>query len=187
MAVTLPYPTLGPGVIDAAQITANFNAVLSAVSTIDNSDVEDGANLDINKLSASYEYLAVKLSGATTGAIGTVVDFFPLYDDGKGSWTVVGSNYLLLTGGTTKPAIQLQNGYYTDNTTTWNVLDSITAATTMGAGDGATNHSTGTITLTDTSLQLNANLAGIAMFITTQGVASGTAYVTVHLKRQIAT
>jgi hypothetical protein len=190
MSLTLPYPTIGPGPVDNEVLQENFTAIANKFGNIDNSDMKTAGGVSIDKLSASYEYMNVVLSGATTGAVGTLVDFVPMYNDSKGDWTVVGVQYLLQDVGSTKPAIRVRHGYFTNNTTTalgWNALDEVTAATTLGGASADDNNHSATIATTDTSIQQNANFPGFGLFITTQGVASGTVWVSVLLKRQIAT
>lgn len=187
MAVTLPYPSLASGaVISHTELNENFSTLANKFGSITNSDVAAAAALSIDKLSASYEYMVVKLSGATTAA--AIVDYVPIFNDGKGSWTVSGVQYVLIDAGSANCAIRIQAGYYTDASTTWNVTDNITAATTL-TGTDATNYN-GTISVTDSSFDPDpgaGDVKSIALSITGAGTASGNVYVGVMLKRQIKT
>lgn len=56
MALTLSYPTLGPGVVDEDQINSNFSTISSKFGNIDNSDIKSGAGIATSKLAAeNYE------------------------------------------------------------------------------------------------------------------------------------
>lgn len=61
MAVTLPYVTLS-GAINSAQLDANFSTLANKFGNIVNADIATGAALDIDKLSAQYERLLIRLT-----------------------------------------------------------------------------------------------------------------------------
>jgi hypothetical protein len=184
MAVTLPYPTLGPGVISDDEINSNFSTLASKFGSITNSDIRANAGVSIDKLSASYEYITIKLFDTATTGTG-IKDFVPIYNDGKGAWTVAGAGYIMSDAGSTSPTFTIIFGYPTDASTTFNTSTTVVAATTPTASDGNYRHAN--LTLNSTTITPTSNNESLALNITGAGTASGTLWVSVLLKRQIAT
>lgn len=188
MSVTLPYPTLGPGPVYNSELNENFGALEAKFGQIDNSDIASGAAISVDKLDAQYERISLKLSGSSTTTVNTFIDFAPLLNDGNGTWTIEGVQWLLNDKGTTRPAIRLRYGYYTADTTTWVSVSEITAATTLSAGGTDDTADQGTIALTASSLDPNPGVnpvRSIGLFMSTAGVASGTVWVSIMLSRKI--
>lgn len=189
MAVTLPYTTLGPGVVDAAQINANFAAIVTALTNIDNSNVKSSGGISIDKLSASYEYLpiTVKLTDGTAANEQIV----PVYNDSKGNWTVVADQWATANTGTPDGTCgySIQWGIYNGAATPGAFTSSATIDTV--ALSGASIASQG-IDSSPTTSTLTFGGGGVyralRFYITsTNATCTSPIYITLLLKRQIAT
>lgn len=64
MAVTLPYPTL-TGTISSTELDSNLSTLANKFGNLTNADIATGAAIDIDKLSAQYERLLVRLTVET--------------------------------------------------------------------------------------------------------------------------
>ena len=192
MAVTLPYPTLGPGPVNNEQITENFTTVTDALVNIDNSNVRTGASIDVDKLSAQYEYMVVPLahvSNATFPAAGTVLAATPIYNDGKGTWTAVAYSWYCQEVGSQDGAIDIFWGYY-ETTGSLNASPTtIKNAEGINGGTNSTPFNDGSTV--SVSLPWTVDRMMLYATVDTQGTGvMSTAYdkltVTVTLKRKIA-
>jgi hypothetical protein len=82
MALTLPYPTLGPGVVDEDQLNSNNTTFASKFGNIDNADIKALAGILTSKLAAdNYEIVL------STSLHGTEINT----NAGTASYYVVGS------------------------------------------------------------------------------------------------
>ncbi len=190
MSVTLPYPTLAAGaVISADELNQNFSALANKFGTIDNSDIKAAAGISIDKHSASYEYLpiSVKLTDGTAAN-----DYFvPVYNDGKGDWTVVASQWATADTGT--PAgtciYKIEWGVYNGAATPGAFTVASTIDTVPLAGDALASQG---IDASPATTSLAFGSAGVyrslRFYISTTDADCGSPiYITLQLKRQIAT
>lgn len=182
--VVLPN-TLGPGVVVAASIQANEQALADCINgNLDNTNIRTGAAIDINKLTASYEWLAVPVFAV--GALGSAgyYGLVPMYNDGKGSWTVAAITWACPDMGAKTGTFAVEYGYY-DAAGSWVVVAASDTMTITGTG-AANTGGQGTVTLSSlTSLVLNATPRSLALRIVAGDATATNLYVTVHLKRQI--
>lgn len=192
MSLTLPYPTLGPGVVDPAQLNENFSAIVTKFGNIDNSDIKSGAGASIDKLSASYEYLpiTVKITDGTA-ANETLV---PLYNDGKGDWSVVAVQWATADTGTNGAGaaiavFKIEWGVYNGAAT----LGAFTVASTIDTvalvGDAIASQGVDSSPTTSTLAFGGGGVyRSLRFYISTTDADCGSPiYVTLLLKRQIAT
>ncbi len=185
MALTLPYPSLTTNPATKAEVEGNFTAISAKLGgNLVNADISASAAISVSKLDKSYEYMNVKLYSADVTVTPGILDYLPLYNDGKGSWSVVGVQYLMDDAGTTGPTFQVLFGYPTDASTTFNTTTTVTAATAVTASNGNYRHAS--VTVTGATVAPSANNEGLALKTTVAGVATGPLHVGVMLKRQIA-
>lgn len=188
MSVTLPYPALSPGeVVDQAQLNSNFSTLANKFGTIDNSDVKSGAGLDINKLSASYEYMTIRFTLADMTSTSNI-DVCPFFNDSKGDWTYVATQWATQDTGAGTGAFQIGWGQYNGAAssaapalTTTSTIDTITlsgAEIQSQASDSAPAVST---------LASGTNRMLWAKVSTADATAGQKVYIGCLLKRQIAT
>lgn len=184
MAVTLPYPTLST-TSDKAEIESNFSTLGSKFGQIDNADVKSGAGIDVDKLSAQYEYCTVTLRvlGALSGT--GYKDFVPVPYDTKGAWTVAAGSYTLRDAGSAACSFSVVFGYPTDASTTFNVSTTVVATTTPTASDGNYRH--GSLTISGSTITPSTNYETLALNISAAGTSVEDLAVSLMLKRKIAT
>src|SRR3990167_1643715 len=98
MSLTLPYPTLTTTTAVRAELQDNFTTVAAKFGQVDNEDIRANANIDVDKLSAQYEYwpVSVRLADGTAANEYLV----PMYNDGNGDWTVVATQWATADTGT---------------------------------------------------------------------------------------
>jgi hypothetical protein len=207
MSLTLPYPTLGPGVVNSAELVLNFSAIASKFGSIDNSDIKAVANIALSKLAASYEYMVVRLSiddmtllytgnaAPVSGGNPRCVDFCPIYDDGKGAWTYVATAWCTTDTGAGTGVFKIFWGVFNGGAA------AVVPAVTLGTGAAELN-TIDTITIggtaniqsqgSDASPAVTSLVGGTNRFLmlgvsTADAAATSPLYVSVHLKRQIAT
>ena len=188
MALTLSYPTLGPGVVSASEINSNFTTISAKFGNIDNSDIKAGAGISIDKLSASYEYMSIGFTLAGGSASNDVLH--PLYNDGKGDWTAVGAQWATIDTGDPSAVV----------TIAWGVLDG--SATTSIASDWTNVTTVCTMALTGANIASQGATSSVTSFAfggagvhrslrcyvsTTDADATSPIYVSLLLKRQIKT
>lgn len=193
MALTLPYPTLGPGVVNSAEIVSNFSAIATKLSNIDNSDISNNAGIAVSKLSASYEYVVAVLahSSAAGGMIttGRVLAACPMYNDSKGAWTAVNYTWHCDNVGAKTGAFDLLWGYYDaagafQTTTTLKNAELLDGGTAnLPFNDGAALGTSLAWTTDRMQLQITVDTADAAAMST----ANDKLVVSVLLKRQITT
>ncbi len=189
MSVTLPYPSLSAGAtISADELNQNFSALANKFGNIDNTDVKSGANISIDKLNASYEYLTVNVSLADGTASNDVL--YPLYNDSKGDWTYVSTQWVTDDVGTPTGVIGVRWGSL-DGTATDTIPNNWTNATTIDdvALSGTANSSGqgSDATLASSSLAFSGTRCLRFYMSTTDAAAGARIYITATLKRQIKT
>lgn len=191
MSVTLPYPTLGPGVVDNAKIESNFSTLANKFGNIDNSDVKSAAGISVDKHSASYEYLPITVKLVDGTAANDVV--VPVYNDSKGNWTVVAIQWMTLDTGAPSGVFKVEWGLY-DGTaddvianqwTLVSLIDTVAIA-------GAANVSTQGVDTSPATTSLAFGGAGVyralRVYMSTVDATAGDPIdITIQLKRQIAT
>jgi hypothetical protein len=190
MAVTIPYPTLGTGVVaDSTKIDDNLAAVVNKFGNIDNSDIKSGAGISIDKLSASYEYLPVSVR--LTDGTAANEHLVPVYNDGKGDWSVVATQWATADTGT--PAgtctFKIEWGVYDGAATPGaftvaSTIDTIALAGTAVASQGVdSGPATSTLAFGGAGVY-----RALRFYISTVDADCGSPiYITLLLKRQIAT
>jgi hypothetical protein len=189
MSVTVTNSTLGPGVVDATEINENFADLVSKFGNIDNSDIKSGAGISIDKLSASYQYLpiSVRLTDGTAAN-----DYYvPVYNDGKGDWTVVATQWATSDTGTPDGTCNFKvewgvfNGAATPGAfTVVSTIDTVALAGNAIASQG--------VDTSPTTTTLAFGGAGVHRMLhfyvsTTDADCGAPIYITLLLKRQIAT
>lgn len=191
MSLTLTNPTLA-GVVDATDINENFADVTSKFGNIDNSDIKAAAGIALSKLAASYEYLpiSVRLTDGTAANEHLV----PVYDDGKGNWTVVATQWATADTGTNGAGaavavVTIQWGVYNDAATPGAFTSASTIDTIALVGDALASQG---IDSSPTTTTLTFGAAGVYRSLrfyvsTTDADCGSPIYVTLLLKRQIAT
>jgi hypothetical protein len=189
MAITLPYPTLGPGPVDSAQLMANFNALADAIANLDNGNFKVGGALDINKLSASYEYMPITVR--LTDGTATNEQIVPVYNDSKGNWSVVATQWATADTGT--PAgtcvLKIEWGVYNGAATPGAFTVTSTIDTIALTGDALASQN---VDSSPTTSSLAFGGAGVYRALrfyvsTTDATCGSPIYITLLLKRQIAT
>ena len=192
MSLTLTNPTLGPGVVDATKINENFSVVANKFGNIDNSDVKSAAGISIDKLSASYEYLPVTVAIAD----GTAANerLVPMYNDSKGNWTVVGTQWATADTGTNGAGaavavVTIEWGVYNGAATPGAFTVANTIDTIALVGDALASQG---IDASPTTSTLAFGGAGVyrslRFYVSTIDADCGSPiFVTLLLKRQIAT
>jgi hypothetical protein len=189
MALTLPYPTLGPGPVDNAQIMANFNALADAIANLDNGNFKVGGALDINKISATYEYMpvCVRLSDGTA----TNEQIVPLYNDSKGNWSVVATQWATADTGTPGATctFKIEWGVYNGGATPGAFTVTSTIDTVTLAGNDIASQGVDTSPTTSSLAFGGAGVHRALRFYisTTDATCGSPIYVSLLLKRQIAT
>jgi hypothetical protein len=194
MSLTLPYPTLGPGVVNSAELVLNFSAISSKFSgNIDNSDIKAAANISLSKLAASYEYITINLthiSNATFPAAAALLAAQPMYNDGKGAWTCASYAWFCQDVGSQDATITVQWGYYDTGGTWQNTAAIVTGEALNGSGasdrifqDGAA--STQALAWTQSAMVLRVIVGAQGTNVLT--TAEDKLGVSITLKRQIAT
>ena len=190
MAVTLPYPTLGPGIVDAAEINANFSALVTAMTNIGNENIRSGAAISIDKNSASYEYMNVSV--VLAGGSASNDTLVPIYNDSKGNWTVVSTQWATDDTGAPTGVIGIQWGVL-DGTATDTIANNFSSTATVDsvALVGANISSQG-IDSSPTTTTLTFGGGGVYRCLrfymsTTDAAATAPIHITLLLKRQIAT
>ena len=192
MSLTLTNSTLGPGVVDAAKINENFTAVATKFGNIDNSDVKSGAGISVDKLSASYEYLPISIV-LTDGTAARDV-YCPVYNDGKGDWTVVATQWATADTGTNGAGaavavFKVEWGLFNGAATPGAFTVVSTIDTVALVGDALASQG---IDSSPTTTTLAFGGAGVYRMLhfyvsTTDADCGSPIYVTLQLKRQIAT
>jgi hypothetical protein len=185
MSLTLPYPTLTTSPATKAEVDSNFTTISSKFGAITNADIASSAAISVDKLSAQYEYTFIQLKDTATTATAAIKDFVPIYNDGKGAWTVAGASYIMKDAGSTSPTFTIIFGYPTDASTTFNTTTTVVAATTPTASAGNYRHAN--LTLNATTITPTSNNESLALNVTGAGTASGALFISVLLKRKIAT
>lgn len=189
MSLTLTNPTLGPGVVDSTEIDANFSDISSKFGNIDNSDIKSGAGISIDKLSASYEYLPITVR--LTDGTAANEQLVPVYNDSKGNWTVVATQWATADTGT--PAgtcvFTIEWGVYNGAATPGAFTVAATIDTVALAGDAIASQG---VDSTPTTATLTFGGAGVyrslRFYVSTVDADCGSPiYITLLLKRQIAT
>ncbi len=193
MSVTLPYTSLGPGVVDSAVLLANFNVLAAKFATIDNSDIAaSGAAISIDKLSASYEYITINLTHVSNGtfpAAGTNLALQPMYNDTKGPWTCASYAWYCQDGGDQLGSIDILWGSYANNvwattaTIVSNELLNGSTAANQNFQDGAASTQALAWTQSAMVLRVAVNTQGTGVMSTAEDKLG----VSITLKRQIAT
>lgn len=212
MAVTLPYPTLS-GTISSAELDANFATLANKSGNNTNADIATGAAIDIDKLSAQYERLLVRLTARNNGgttvtvsgvagaslsalAAGTKLDICPLPGDSSdANWAIYDVSWLCTDTGNNATKVRVEWGYY-DATGTWTVSTTPVAAWTLAnaaANDDANDGQQ--VNSSATTLDFNHATGGntprsLALVLDTQGAntlssAGSLLSVSVLLRRKI--
>ena len=195
MSLTLPYPTLTTTTAVRAELQDNFAAVASKFGYISNEDVRTGAGIDVDKLSAQYEYMAVstvfvEVAAATGLTAARFLSATPMYNDGKGTWTAVAYSWYCTDVGAQTGKIDILWGYYE---TTGSLHVTPTVIKDGETLDGGTANSIfndgGTVSV---SLPWTVNRMMLYVAVDTADATACSALdarlgVTVILKRKIAT
>jgi len=187
MAIVLPYPSLGTGVVDPSKLEANFSELASKFGAITTSDLAASAGIANSQLAAQYQWMAIPLfcTSMTATGVGSS-SMVPIYNDGKGAWTVAAINYITPDVGTKTCEARIDLGYW--NGTTWTAFDNSTATviTATNNNDGAQGSlsTTGMTTITGSSSPIYALAINITV---ADAAAGGSLFATVQLKRSITT
>ena len=189
MAVTLTYPTLTTSPASKAELESNFTTLAQKFGNITNADVASGAGLDIDKLSAQYEYLPISVR--LTDGTAANDQFVPVYNDGKGNWTVVATQWATADTGTPTGTciLKIEWGVYDEAATPGAftvaaTIDTVALAGTAIASQGVDTSPT-TATLTFGSAGVYRSLRFYVS--TVDADCESPIYVTLQLKRKIAT
>jgi hypothetical protein len=189
MALTLTNPTLGPGVVDATEINENFSDISSKFGNIDNSDIKASAGIALSKLAASYEYLPVSVK--LTDGTATNEYLVPLYNDSKGDWSVVGTQWATADTGTPTGTcvVTIEWGVYNGAATPGAFTVTSTIDTVALAGDAIASQGVDASPTTSTLAFGGAGVyRALRFYISTTDADCGSPiFVTLLLKRQIAT
>lgn len=201
MSVTLTYPTLGPGVVDSAQLVSNFSTLASKFGNIDNSDIKASANIALSKLAASYEYMVVRFTlddltilytGAAVPASGGAprcFDVCPIYNDGKGDWTYVATQWATQDTGAPSGVFKIMWGTYSGGgagtTPALTIVSTIHTVTITGSANTQGQGSDASPSVT--SLASGTNRFLMAGVSTVDAGATSPVHISCLLKRQIAT
>lgn len=188
MSVTLPYPTLTAGAtISADELNQNFSTLANKFGNIDNSDVKSGAGVSIDKLSASYEYLNIRFTLTNMNSTDTI-DVCPLYNDGKGDWTYVATQWATQDTGDPTGVFVIQWGSYTGGaasaTPALTVVSTIDTVALAGVEIQSQNSDASPSV---TSLASGTNRMLWARVSTIDANADSPVYISCLLKRQIKT
>jgi hypothetical protein len=193
MSLTIPNTFTSGTAVSASNVNSNFTAVAAKFGNIDNSDIKSAAGIDVDKLSAQYEYMTVPLahvSNATFPAAGTVLAAAPVYNDGKGTWTAVAYGWYCQEVGSQDGAIDILWGYYETTGSLNGSPTTIANAEGINGGTNSTPFNDGAAV--SVSLPWTVDRMMLYCTVDTQGTGvMSTAYdklvVTVTLKRKIAT
>lgn len=187
MSVTLPYPTLGPGPVDSAKLLANFNALANAIGSIDNSYIDSGAAIDVNKLSAQYEYMVIKFK-LSDGTSLNNIDVCPFYNDGLGDWTYVATQWATQDTGAPTAVFKIQWGSYSGGGSSATPAVTVTSTIDTVALAGIEIQSQASdASPAVTSLASGTNKMLWAQISTVDAAAGQPIYIGCLLKRKIAT
>lgn len=186
MSLTLPYSNLS-GVVDDAKLEANFNAVANKFSGgINDADVQNSANINVTKLSASkYELVlscslvGVKLNETAANTF-IVIGGIP-YDTTADTYTISGIEHLTYTtAGVTAAVFTLLYGNHTDTFAT------IQAGITTGTASTQTRETGFTSSITTSSVRPKF----FVLDVTTQGAsfaATDSWAISIKLKKALRT
>lgn len=198
--VTLPY-AIGPtGVITATEIDGNINAIATAVNgNLDTTNIATGAGIVLSQLATIYEYMTIPLrilgpgAGGLTGA-GYIQhqSCVPLYNDGKGNWTIDRVSWFCNDTGDGTAQIKVQFGYYT-GTPTWTATDYTAAITLANSSGGAQTPNQGNVAPSVATLAFDTNQRYLGIYVIANGVGvingatagQDSIVVSVHLKRAV--
>jgi hypothetical protein len=185
MALVLPYNDLS-GVVDDAKLEENFDAIASKFNGgINDDDVQNSANININKLSArKYEFvLGVTLIGSQLNASTAsfiVVGGIP-YDTINTSYTICAIEHLTYTAGAVTAAVyDLKYGNHSDGFT------AIKTGISTGTGSTQTAESSFTSSVSTSSTRPNFFI----LDVTTAGVsfaATDSWALSIKLKKDLRT
>lgn len=120
MALTLPYPTLTADPANKTELESDFSTISAKFGSIANADISSQAAISIDKLNAQYEYMTVPLTfiAPTTAlgmpAAGVVMAGFPMYNDGKGTWSSVAFGWYCNDVGAQTGTFNVKWGRYTN-------------------------------------------------------------------------
>ena len=195
MAVTLPYPTLS-GAIVSSQLDSNFSTLANRFGNIVNADIAPGAAIDIDKLSAQYERLLVKLtvetridSAAATDVNGyndaslsavtvaSILDVVPLPGDSSdANWSVYDVMWYCTDTGDGATVVRVDWGYSNAGAFAASsvAVANMTIANKAGAGDVNIVHE---VNSSATALDFNHATGGntpraLALILVTAGVGT---------------
>ncbi len=190
MSLSIPYPTLGTGVSDSTKIDSNFSSVTAKFGNITDADIASAAGIAISKLSASYEYLPINVT-LTDGTASNDV-LYPLYNDSKGNWSVVAVQWATIDTGTPTGVIGIQWGVLDGSGTTSIAADFTSAATIDSVALVGANIASQGVDASPTTSTLTFGGAGVHRSLrfymsTTDAAATSPIFVSLLLKRQIAT
>lgn len=189
MSLSIPNTFTSGTVVDASDVNENFTAVSQKFGNIDNSDIKSGAGISVDKLSAQYQYLpiSVRLTDGTAANDQLV----PVYNDGKGDWTVVATQWATADTGT--PAgtavVSIEWGVYNGAATPGAFTAASTIDTVALAGDAIASQGVDTSPTTSTLAFGGAGVyRSLRFYVSTVDADCGSPiYVTLLLKRKIAT
>ena len=124
--MTLSLTTSLSSTINKTELEGNFTSIVNKFNAgIDNSDIKSGASIDIAKLTASKEYVAVPLvnNAYTWGSAGTVIAMAPLPGLSSGTyeqaeWTLKAANWFISDTGSSAGTIDVALAYYNSGTLT---------------------------------------------------------------------
>jgi hypothetical protein len=198
MALTLPYPTLGPGFVNASEINANFTAVSQKFSNIDNADIKASAGVEVSKLSASnYEIVLTRtIDGSATAAEGLdaaagtrfIVGSVP-YDTANTTYTITAIDTMTYAAANTVTEAVFTLWHGTDAQLIAGTATSIKTGITTGPGDDTflgTAISSFTTSITTSSTEPKF----FVLQVTTQGTtwaATDSFGISIKLKKALRT
>ena len=212
MAVTLPFPTL-TGTIVSTQLDSNFSTLANRFGNIVNADVASNAAIDIDKLSANYERILIRLGcynnagttvtvGGAAGAslsalaVGTLIDACPLPGDSSDTnWDLRDASWLCTDTGNAATQIRIEWGYYSA-TGVWTVSSTPIAAFALTNANAADDANDGhQLNSSSNTLDFNHATGGntprsLALVLNTQGAntlsaAGSRLVVSLLLRRKI--
>ena len=172
--MTLSLTTSLSSTINKAELEGNFTSIQNKFNAgIDNSDIKAGGNIDISKLTASMEYVAIPLVNLsyTWGSAGDIIAIAPLpgLSSNQATWELDTANWFVSDCGSSAGTIDVALAYYNSGTLT-DVSVLVNEESMTVSSDGSGN--SGMCAVDASSVEYHASEARV--FVLRQGASVGT-------------